>query len=64
MEVLDVKTAERLNNYPLFIEIGFKLSTRQLIFILNPCHMLTLIQLILLISPPRRWMHILFRIQT
>jgi hypothetical protein len=25
MEVLDVKTAERLNNYPLFIEIGFKL---------------------------------------
>lgn len=46
------------------IEIGFKLSTRQLIFILNPCHMLTLIQLILLISPPRRWMHILFRIQT
>lgn len=26
------------------IEIGYKLSTRQLIFILNPCHMVTLIQ--------------------
>lgn len=46
------------------IEIGFKLSTRQLIFILNPCHMITLAQLVLLISPPRRWMHFLFRIQT
>jgi len=46
------------------IEIGFKLSTRQLIFILNPCHMITLVQLILLISPPRRWMHFMFRIQT
>lgn len=46
------------------IEIGFKLSTRQLIFILNPCHLITLAQLILLISPPRRWMHFLFRIQT
>ena len=46
------------------IEIGYKLSTRQLIFILNPCHVTTLIQIILLISPPRRWVHILFRIQT
>lgn len=26
------------------IEIGYKLSTRQLIFILNPCHMVTLLQ--------------------
>ena len=26
------------------IEIGFKLSTRQLIFILNPCHVVTFIQ--------------------
>lgn len=26
------------------IEIGFKLSTQQLIFILNPCHMITLSQ--------------------
>lgn len=46
------------------IEIGFKLSTQQLIFILNPCHMITLTQLILLISPPRRWVHFLFRVQT
>ena len=46
------------------IEIGYKLSTRQLIFILNPCHVVTFIQLILLISPPRRWMHFMFRIQT
>lgn len=46
------------------IEIGYKLSTRQLIFILNPCHLNTFLQIILLISPPRRWMHIMFRIQT
>ena len=26
------------------IEIGYKLSTRQLIFILNPCHVITLLQ--------------------
>ena len=26
------------------IEIGYKLSTRQLIFLLNPCHVVTLIQ--------------------
>ena len=28
------------------IEIGYKLSTRQLIFILNPCHMTTILQVI------------------
>jgi hypothetical protein len=32
------------------IEIGFKLASRQLIFILNPCHMVTLIQVILVRS--------------
>jgi len=46
------------------IEIGYKLSSKQLIFILNPCHMITLSQLILLISPPRKWIHFLFRVQT
>lgn len=46
------------------IEIGYKLSTRQLIFILNPCHLITISQVILLISPPRRWVHFLFRVQT
>jgi hypothetical protein len=29
------------------IEIGYKLSTRQLIFILNPCHVVTFIQVFL-----------------
>ena len=63
------------------IEIGYKLSSRQLIFILNPCHVATMIQvgrecliftrntiffssifkLVLLISPPRYWVHVLFR---
>jgi hypothetical protein len=46
------------------IEIGYKLSTRQLIFLLNPCHVITFIQLLLLISPPRECIHFLFRIQT
>ena len=40
------------------IEIGFKLASRQFIFILNPCHMVTLIQVndrfILLIIRSRR----------
>lgn len=31
------------------IEIGYKLSTGQLIFILNPCHMVTLLQVNLLL---------------
>lgn len=30
------------------IEIGFKLASRQLIYILNPCHMVTLIQVIII----------------
>jgi len=46
------------------IEIGYKLSSRQFIFLLNPCHIVTFIQLILLISPPRYFVHFLFRFQT
>jgi hypothetical protein len=35
------------------IEIGFKLSTRQLIFLLNPCHVITLFQVIITIKIKR-----------
>jgi hypothetical protein len=35
------------------MELCYKLSTKQLIFILNPCHMLCLIQLVLLCLDPR-----------
>ena len=33
------------------LEVGFKLSTGQVIWLLNPCHVLTVVQLYLLASP-------------
>ena len=43
------------------MEIGFKLATRQLIWLLNPCHMLSFIQLFLLVSPQTKASTYLFR---
>jgi len=43
------------------MEIGFKLATRQLIWLLNPCHMLSFIQLFLLVSPKSKASTYLFR---
>ncbi|XP_037089972.1 transmembrane protein 164-like [Pollicipes pollicipes] len=44
------------------IEIGFKLATRQLIYLLNPCHVTTATQIILLAIPPSKYTTIIFRI--
>ncbi|XP_043196316.1 transmembrane protein 164-like isoform X2 [Amphibalanus amphitrite] len=43
-------------------EIGFKLATRQLIYILNPCHVTTAFQIVLLTIPPSKYSTIIFRI--
>ena len=43
------------------MQIGFKLSSRQLIWLLNPCHMLSFIQLFLLVSPNTKFSTYLFR---
>uniref|UniRef100_T1IW07 Transmembrane protein 164 n=1 Tax=Strigamia maritima TaxID=126957 RepID=T1IW07_STRMM len=42
-------------------EIGFKLSTRTLIYLLNPCHIVTVFQIYLLASPPHRHVTTIFR---
>lgn len=44
------------------MEIGFKLATRQLIWLLNPCHMLSFIQMFLLVSPNNKVSAVLFRL--
>lgn len=45
------------------IELGFKLASQQFIWILNPCHLVTMIQIFLLAAPPSRLVTALFRIQ-
>ncbi|XP_020611877.1 transmembrane protein 164-like [Orbicella faveolata] len=44
------------------IEIGFKFATKQVIFLLNPCHVLTAIQIYLLAVPPSKHVLCVFRI--
>ncbi|GAB1597891.1 transmembrane protein 164-like [Argonauta hians] len=34
------------------IELGFKFATQQMIWVLNPCHIITIIQIYLLAAPP------------
>jgi len=46
----------------LGLELGYKLSTGQLLWVLNPCHVLTVTQLLLLVSPPNRLTSTLFRL--
>ena len=44
------------------LELGFKLSTGQVIWLLNPCHVLTVTQLFLLASPSTRLTNTVFRL--
>lgn len=45
------------------LELGYKLSTGQLLWVLNPCHVLTVTQLVLLVSPRSDLSLSLFRLQ-
>lgn len=45
------------------VEIGYKLASRQLIWALNPCHIVTIIQIYLLAAGSGKWVGIMFRIQ-
>ncbi|XP_063430760.1 transmembrane protein 164-like [Mytilus trossulus] len=44
------------------IELGFKLATRQMIYILNPCHIATMMQIFCLAAPPSKLVTAVFRI--
>ncbi|VVC86703.1 transmembrane protein 164 [Leptidea sinapis] len=44
------------------MEIGFKFASRTIIYLLNPCHVTTLIQIYLLAAPPSKFVTALFRI--
>lgn len=46
----------------LGLEMGFKLCTRTAIYILNPCHITSMLQVYLLASKPSKWTTTLFRI--
>uniref|UniRef100_A0A1B6CIB0 Transmembrane protein 164 n=1 Tax=Clastoptera arizonana TaxID=38151 RepID=A0A1B6CIB0_9HEMI len=43
------------------IEIGFKFSSKTVIFLLNPCHVTTAIQIYLLSANPSKWVAAIFR---
>ena len=44
------------------VETGYKIASRKLLFFLNPCHILTVLQLILLASKPGRFSFGLLRV--
>ena len=46
----------------LGLEMGFKLCTRTAIYILNPCHITSMIQVYLLAAKPSKWTTAIFRI--
>lgn len=46
----------------LGLEMGFKLCTRTAIYILNPCHITSMVQVYLLAAKPSKWSTAIFRI--
>lgn len=51
-----------LSSLVIGIEIGFKFATRSVIYLLNPCHITTFLQIYLLASPPSKEVTSVFRI--
>ncbi|XP_073844913.1 transmembrane protein 164-like [Musca autumnalis] len=45
------------------IEMGFKLANRSVIFVLNPCHIQTIVQIYILAAKPSKLTTTLFRVQ-
>ena len=46
------------------IEVGYKFATKQLIFLLNPCHVTSAVQMYLLASPADPWPQTLFKVRS
>ncbi|CAH8451876.1 unnamed protein product [Schistosoma turkestanicum] len=51
-----------LHTFVFGIEIGFKLATSTFIWILNPCHVITILQILLLASPSSSLRTFIFRV--